>query len=404
MVDRNIQNWIIIGIFSLIGLGILVGLIVAASKANWKRLLLFGGLLLVATFVILGANFFPFWMLLVLAILLVLLMGIALLNALVGQGSLLGNWIATVSTTIAQSWNPRKMYSGTIFGDLANSLGVIAGMGASRIFVADVWWWIGHVAALFAFAVGLSLLWRSFDETPNVMESHKKKIIGLFNLIVGAATWLSLMLITTGNATLVRRLDIRILWLVLFGIVFVILIGITVKFQIVDRPLVSAKKARTNGLVVAAYWLVIVAVLTIAIILVVDVNLIVSSRATDVAGPVVGIFGILFWIGAELESWISSTRKINEQGINGASVLDYLIWEKNSWEILGGLTTIIFLSAVVADAANGTEAAKGLQSTELYRIIFFIGAIMALFGTLRGILSGILNRHTPVGRGRAVTL
>lgn len=402
--------------FSILG-GIIVLVVLGlAFRANPKRTAFF--LTLLAAFVLLfvGANFFPF-------ILLTLISGLLFLFSF---ATLATSWtwmvekLNIIESRFLQIWNPRKAYGGAIFGDLANAIGVFAGMGATRLLSDAAWWWIGQVAVVLALAVGLSLLWRSFHERVEnslgllgfleddslfwdgaarrtARESAFKKANGAkyaaaFNYLVGTATWFSLMLITSNNVNEVRREDIRWLWVAIAALILLYLIFLTGYFLRKDELRGKPETRAGDIFVLICIWLATIAIITITIILRVDVELIVASGVTEISGIVIGIFGILLWIVSEGQSWLTLSLQWNKEGFDSVVALDYLVWEKNLWEIAGGLTTIVFLSAVLSDAINGRSSTAGLQSVDTYRILFIVGATLGLFGTLRGILSGILNR------------
>jgi len=248
---QQTDSTIIFGVF--IGVGILLFLILLGMSfyANWKRATFFLILIAIMAFLVVGANFFPF-------IALAIVAGVFFLFSF---ATLLTSWGVTnqtafvrwINTLLADAhgrwlriWNPRKAYGGAILGDMANTIGVFAGMGASRLFDSAVWWWIGQLAVVFALVVGVSLLWRTFrerrpslylaaDRADKVKDANSKKYAALINYMVGVATWLSIMLITQSNANEVRREDLRILWLVFSGLLIFYLIILTIYFARKDH-------------------------------------------------------------------------------------------------------------------------------------------------------------------------
>jgi MFS family permease len=387
-VDTDLR--VIIGVFGAVGGLLVLALIALALKANWRRVGLLLGVTAVIAFIVSGAVYFPFPMLIV--------VGVALLLATLAT-VLRVDWVDDQSRRI---WNPRKAFGGAIFGDVANTIGVVAGMGASRLFAPAAWWWLGQVGALLALMVGLSLLWRGFMEKKRLKTLHQsldnapadkkkeaasRKWFGLLNLIVGFATWLSLMLITTSNASEVQRGDIRVLWFIYALLFLVFLIFITVYYGRANLPADG-----WDRFMLVVFWLLFVALVIMAALINFRLDLFPQSFTTATVGAVVGLVGVLAWIIAEGANWGLLSFQFYEDQIIAVKALDYLVWEKNLWQVIGGLTTMIFLSAVLADGVNSRPESAGLQSQDAIRIIFIVGATLSLIGALRGILSGILNR------------
>ena len=392
---------VIIGVFGAVGGLLVLTLIALAFKASWKRVVLFAVLAAVIALIIVGAVYFPFPLLVILG---VVFLFSTLVIAIAAERA--PDRIDALGTHSKQVWNPRKAFGGSIFGDVANTVGVLAGMGASRLFAPAAWWWLGHVGALLALVVALSLLWRGFmekkrqrsqnpliDAAPdeNYAEADRRKYFGVLNLVVGFATWLSLMLITTGNANEVRRGDIRLLWFI-FSLAFLFyLLSVTV-YAARSGMDPTRRRAKGDIGILIVYWLLFVALVIMAALINFRLDLFPQSFTTATAGAVVGLIGVLAWIIAEGANWGLLSFQFYEDQIIAVKALDYLVWEKNLWQVIGGLTTMIFLSAVLADGVNSRPESAGLQSQDAIRIIFIVGATLSLIGALRGILSGILNR------------
>jgi hypothetical protein len=388
--DRDFIQWFFVALAGLI----ILTLLVLAFVANWKRGLLFLGILGSFALIVVGAMFFPFILLCIIAGLLVIF----------SIGSIFfANRLDNLERSLRTVWNPRKAFSGAIFGDIANTLGVLAGMGASRVFSDQSWfWWVGQMGGLLAMSVGLSLLWRGTREKKNLFEQHndivhipaadlakvnRYKFFALFNFVVGFATWLSLMLITPGNQALVRQDPIRWFWFVFSFLLLLYMVPTFVTF--IRNP--DNFNAADVAILLTLVALVVTLIILSAVILF-NIQSIPPGKTTIIAGVIASIIGICFWLAAEAYNWVVLTFQWNTDGVETFSALDYMVWEKNIWEVIGAVTTIVFLSAVLADAIHDRVSASGVQAMQGFEIVFIVGATLGFIGTSRGIISGILNR------------
>lgn len=306
---------------------------------------------------------------------------------------------------LANFWNPNKLFGGAVLGDVANMVGVFAGMGATRLFAAEAWWWIGQEAAVLALVVGLSLLWRSFWERRylirkyGIMESSWReymnrwteedrelldsaegsRVPGLANLVVGIATWASLMLVTDSKRSLVRASGMRVYWFVfaLLCLLFFLLMIFALRKQLREY------QRRDKVLLVVAALLLVAMVILAALFLWQLEELFPSTPAVSNAGAAVGIVGVIFWALAELWNWALITRqwRLNFPAI---SIPDYLSWQKSLWQVIAASVTIAYLAAGIA----------GKDKEIVFQVLFILGATWGIGGTITGICGALTKRYT----------
>lgn len=343
----------------------------------------------------------PGWpiLLFLLAAILAVVPGLSGLHPLVAPCIIAASWIALLIAILVAKQNvngyllgdhwhlTKKGLGGTIFADIANMIGVFAGIGAYRLVSDDLqlvkaWWWIGQMAAYMAAAVGLSLIWR-WGNTPAGGGEGKQKWPGLFNWIVAAGTIVSLYaptesnrLITgleTGATNDIAGVAAGGIWLAL--LIFLVLVSWYILFIRRSRFFEDGK---------SRFVTIVFLLITIASILAVIFSIIGARSSQDwtIPGTIIGILAIFAWIGGEFYNYVGLTLefKANQTYI---SVLDYLDWEKNFWEIVGGLGTILFLIG-----NNFFKETFGNTND----ILFYVAATLGFLGTLRGVLRGILKQ------------
>jgi Ca2+/Na+ antiporter len=104
-------------------------------------------------------------------------------------------------------WNPDKGLGGGGFGDFANSVGILAGVGAYQLQGADPgWFWLGQFGAALAMLIGLSLCLRWIRKAKldkkNPM-TDDKWFSALMPYLAGVFTFLAIILSTDSLENLV---------------------------------------------------------------------------------------------------------------------------------------------------------------------------------------------------------
>lgn len=321
--------------------------------------------------------------------------------------------IPKVRQFFAGIWNPLKGFSGSIFGDVANMVGVLAGIGGAKIFPGSSIYWLGHAGAFLAFLVGASslFLW-SYGYATRQLELSEQDFFdnikglwlpGLLNLIVAEAVMLSLLIPVMDNNVHVADTGIPIFWTVIFSL-FILLILISFISLGLIRTFMTRVRLRflwPNAI------LILVMITNIVVIWAMFV-----PWSQDAYFPVwekrfafiVGIIGAIAWIVAEGASWIDLTKewyqegaarwKVDNSELTGTDfhILKYLTWEKNLWQILGGFGLIVYLSADFAEIAQTVFTEIQIK---VWVFIFLLGAMFSFVGTIRGILNGVMNRFVP---------
>ncbi len=100
-----------------------------------------------------------------------------------------------VPDIVRQFWSVQKAFGGGVFGDFANSVGILSGLGAYQLSNAgEGWFWLAQFAAFLAALVGLSLGMRWILEASSILEGAPKwtRWYALLNFAVGAFTFLSI--------------------------------------------------------------------------------------------------------------------------------------------------------------------------------------------------------------------
>jgi hypothetical protein len=121
-------------------------------------------------------------------------------------------------------WDMYKVFSGGMFGDFANTVGILSGVGAYQLKEANNgWFWLAQFAAILAALVGLSHGMRWILEAGDKLESGQPKYTrwyALLNFAVGIFTFLAVATPTAMTSQdmleLLRHLLLKILqWIVL---------------------------------------------------------------------------------------------------------------------------------------------------------------------------------------------
>jgi hypothetical protein len=308
---------------------------------------------------------------------------------------------------LGEHWHiTQKGLGGSIFGDVANMIGVLTGVGAYRLVAGDPhlirsWWWIGQMAAFLAGVVGLSLLWRWAISNPGGGEGEQKWP-ALFNWAVAAGTLLSLYAPTPANYPLAGiteqtnaalacegipgclvafndSLGVNAGWTWLAPMIILVLVSVAV-------VIVGFRRGRFQSTGKGIFVIVVFIAITIATIITVVFAILGARSRADWTnfGAVIGILAVLAWISGEFFNYVKLTAEWrgNDTYI---SVLDYLDWEKNFWEIVGGIGTILFVA--------GNTWRPDWQPTN--DMMFIVAAALGFLGTMRGILRGVLKRLYP---------
>ncbi|MBP6471140.1 MAG: hypothetical protein KBE23_19360 [Chloroflexi bacterium] len=315
------------------------------------------------------------------------------------------------------TWNVQKGLSGQIFGDTANFIAVIAGLSAYNILsnLGSGWWHLGLVAGWLALLVGLSLHRRWLNLTENhigqwideygkrnwlligivyplkVAQNRRERASALASEIVGLMTILS-VLAPTGAAS---ATNVQIGSWVSFGLLILTAIVLLVYFLRHRNPATlfedpSNKRWRVGGFFWTMCWLIFS-------IIILGVFAGFSSQDWTNLGRFFGVIGIICWMLVEiLSSWPVTKEFINSPNALGLPLTDYLGWEKNIWEVLGALVSGIFIVFLLMGATPNYSYNSGTftfdQMGFALTIVFFGGVTMATFGTIRGVINGIINQ------------
>jgi hypothetical protein len=95
-------------------------------------------------------------------------------------------------------------------------------------------------------------------------------------------------------------------------------------------------------------------------------------------GIVFTTIALLCWVGSEFWNVIVKRKKSWNKALN------YQEWEKNIWNIFGGITLIFFTLARL-----WTSSPLPIENN----YIFLLGIAFGMLGTLRGILVGIIKKY-----------
>jgi hypothetical protein len=323
-----------------------------------------------------------------------------------------GGFLIFYAGTSVPSWNTHKGLSGSIFGDTANFVAVIAGLGSYSLLGATKGWWrLGLIGGIMALWVGLSLHYRWIHNS-TVIDGHgssvQDRLVTLFSQWVGIFTILALLAPTADNlvlndppwsgsdASVVRSGTLTST----IGMSVVIILFLTTWAPWNRLALVPGSKK--PGVRPAWVFALLVLVFTFAMAIVYTVVAFDSASNNvpgwpKVFGQVCGMLAAFLWMASELLSSWSTTQQMITHGIGGIALDDYWKWEKNIWEVLGALATFIALIVFAARPdLNPSTGGLGSMTTDQLGMaaFFFLGALVAGMGTARGILVGIINLAT----------
>lgn len=320
------------------------------------------------------------------------------------------------------SWNVKKGLSGTIFGDSANFVAVVAGLSGYKILgdLGSGWWYLGLTGGWLALLVGLSLhaRWLRQDRSPlritlanpngwadplgkaqNPDVSFEQRGAVVVSELVGLVTILSMLAPTSSNHTLVR-----IGGFVSAGLLLAFAIGSWVyAARVLGRiPPGDEERRPVKG---SAIWTVAVQFVAAGFAIWFAVEAL--GEPASIAGGFVtaatalGIVGAICWLLAELfSSWSTTKAWMQAQAVE---LLGYLKWEKNLWEILGALLAVVYLGISLSEPPPPAGQAPPpfvLEGKTLWTsILFFCGALLGSIGTIRGIVAGILGQIDAGGGG-----
>ena len=284
-----------------------------------------------------------------------------------------------------QVWNPGSIYTGSVLGDIGSTLAIVGGLGVSNYIQEPFWWWLGQNSALLSLCVGFILLWRYFrSDWELTVERSAMRLNALIYVLIGLAVWLALTFAPSSHRSLAVQDQFRWLW---FGVgVGILLLQISIFFFYRPGP------GRRDLFILIGTWAVAIILAAVAGVFAFQRELILNFDQTERVAVIAGLAGIAIWIFNEAYHFISLTLQWQLDGVRRFSAVEYLILEKNLGQIISGVATFIFLSAVLSDVINGRAIIAGLQNGDTVRNIFVIGATIGLLGTVRGLVSGILNR------------
>jgi hypothetical protein len=305
------------------------------------------------------------------------------------------------------AWNTSKGLSGTVFGDSANFVAVVAGLGSYSLMGGGIGWWrIGFVGGLLALLVGLSLHYRWVRNTayhrgdaPKLEDTYgssdDEKAVALFSEAVGVFTLLSLLSPTEGSVQLGVLIARNIVGLM------IVLVALVLASLYLRRCSQNeyARQQRFN-LITSLLSTCVILILSIAAILaflVVTVVLDPPPKGFKTAGQVFGILGAWFWLLCELLSSFPVTLKMMHEGVEPLKAKDFWGWRKNLVEALGALATMIVLIVFAFRPDLNPEGGDlgSLGRDQLAMGIFFLfGAIVSGLGTLGGIAIGVFKLAT----------
>lgn len=266
-------------------------------------------------------------------------------------------------------WNWDKALSGAALADLANSVGVLAGIGGHIILSqAAGWWWIGQLGTLLALIVGYSF-WQRWlvegqSETPEA---------GMLNTTVGVFTLLALMAPVSLNPAFLHGWHAtEWFWIIFLGLLTAIIPTALILTRFNQHHTVHLDWPRVLSSLLLLIW---VGGAFTAMLL--------FQWYTPPEALVFwfGLIAAFAWLLAELISLGRLAKAWYDRG--DINVVNYMTFEKNLWQVTGALVIIVYLITKQV----GDVSAFG------WTLVFAIGASFAGFGTLRGVVTSLVNRR-----------
>ncbi|MCA9948332.1 MAG: hypothetical protein KDE48_01675 [Anaerolineales bacterium] len=294
-------------------------------------------------------------------------------------------------------WTSKKAFGGTTMGDFANSIGVIAGVGAYAASPHPTFWWIGQIASLFALLVGLSLLARGIKY--KVQDYSEYAIFGLLNAFVAVGTVLSLMTPQFDSSNNLQGADTTAMMAppTLQGAGAAAMYGLAAFWLIVFMGsiiiciVLLSKSSGQIGLKASQGFLITLIILfslTIGLLIfdIVIVSLTLVLTYGLIGAYLFGLFAAISWGIAELINLVKAAK----------AGTDELSITKSVLEIIGDVLIIIFITANFAWAMQAHIQNREVMGPEAWWVMLLIGAVIAFAGTCIGMANGIKNKHQSV--------
>lgn len=138
------------------------------------------------------------------------------------------------------AWNWAKGAGGTIFADVTNTVGVVAGIGGLSILTNSLgWWWLGQFAAAMAVLIATSQYQNWLRDIDASFETNfVSRLNSVLNVSIGIGIVLSLMHQSNNAVTMAYLKPGRITWLI---VITICLILIPIIESIVERVLRNKK-------------------------------------------------------------------------------------------------------------------------------------------------------------------
>lgn len=212
--------------------------------------------------------------------------------------------LASVPNWLKSFWNVQKAFGGGLFGDFANTIGVLAGVGAYQLSKADEsWFWLGQFGAFLAALVGLSLVMRWILQSGKMQEGNPKSTrwYALGNFAIGIFTFLS---ITTPTST--ANLELLRSWLRIVQFIALAILSLFLGFYVywfrVNRENTFAESPGLSVLI----WFGLISLDVGSIIALIFFQI---YKDLDVLQIVFGGAAILIWLFMEFGALIENWRK-----------------------------------------------------------------------------------------------
>ena len=272
-------------------------------------------------------------------------------------------------------WTPRKGYGGTIFGDFANAVGVIVGVGAYAATPLVTWWWLGHAGAILATLVGVSLAirWMRATAAHRDDDDRARKWFAFYNVTVGVGTLVSIMAPSFKNGVLelgiVNSLAVLIVWGILLGAFLLLSI---ILFIIHHNNRQNAYDYNP------VLWILLIVLFLcggafLGMFKPIADKTWSQENLAKIGGFVFGLLAGCAWVAAEIHNIVNVIRSTSNWYEKGFKIT------KSVFEVIGGLLLIIFVILKFAE----------VKLDNLWAMVV-VGAILAGIGTLMGMIIGIM--------------